>query len=217
MDPVPLTVACGPLALYLLWLGAINLRRRPLVMTGTLDVAALAAAVSGLMVVGPMNLFLPEAAGRRFGPLAWPLLLAFYALCVVLYVLVARPRLVIFNLSPEQLRQMLEGLARRLDSDARLAGDAVQLPQLGVQLHLEAAMAMRNVSLVATGDRQSHSGWKRLERELRTALAAVEVTSNPRGFTFLAFGLLLVGWPLVELLQTPSHVVAQQLRDMLRM
>jgi len=217
MDPVPLTLACGPLAVYLLWLGTVNLRRRPLVVTGTIDVAGLAAAVSGLVVVGPMNLFLPEAAGRRFGPLAWPLLLAFYGLCIVLYVLVARPRLVIFNVPPEQLRQMLEGLARRLDSDARLAGDAVQLPQLGVQLHLEAAMAMRNVSLVAMGDRQSHSGWKRLERELRVSLATVEVTPNPRGFTLLAVGLLLAGWPLVELVQTPSHAVAQQLRDMLRM
>jgi hypothetical protein len=205
------------LAVYLLWLGTVNLRRRPLVVTGTIDVAGLAAAVSGLVVVGPMNLFLPEAAGRRFGPLAWPLLLAFYGLCIVLYVLVARPRLVIFNVPPEQLRQMLEGLARRLDSDARLAGDAVQLPQLGVQLHLEAAMAMRNVSLVAMGDRQSHSGWKRLERELRVSLATVEVTPNPRGFTLLAVGLLLAGWPLVELVQTPSHAVAQQLRDMLRM
>lgn len=217
MDPVALTIALGPLAVYLLWLGAINLRRRALVVTGTVDVAWLAAAVSGLVVVGPMNLFLPEAAGRRFGPLAWPLLVAFYALCVVLYVLVARPRLVIFNLPPEQLRPLLESLVCRLDSEARAAGDAMQLPQLGVQLHLEAAMAMRNVSLVATGDRQSHSGWKRLERELRAALAAVEVAPNPRGFTLLAVGLVLVGWPLVELLSTPSHVVAQQLRDMLRM
>src|SRR6266496_1241859 len=125
MDPVSLTVACSPLAVYLFWLGIVNLRRRPLVMTGTVDVAALAAAVSGLVVIGPMNLFLPEAAGRRFGPLAWPLLLAFYALCVVLYVLVARPRLVIFNLPVEQLRPLLEQLARRLDGDARLAGDAM--------------------------------------------------------------------------------------------
>lgn len=217
MDPVPLAIACGPLALYLLWLGTINLRQHPRVMTGAWDLAILAAAVSGLMFVGPMNLFLPEAAGRRFGPFAWPLLLAFYALCVLLIVLLARPRLLVFNLPIEQFRPLLEQITSRLDSEARLAGDAVQLPQLTVQFHLDSAPGMRNLSLIATGDRQSHSGWKRLERELKTSLRSVEVPRNPRGFTFLTVGLLLAGWPLVQLLQTPSHLVAQQLRDMLRM
>ena len=87
MDPVPLAVASVPLALYLVSLGAINLRRRPFVATGALDIAALAAGLCGLVIVGPMNLFLPEAAAMRFGPLAWLLLLGFYGLCVLLYVL----------------------------------------------------------------------------------------------------------------------------------
>jgi hypothetical protein len=186
-------------------------------MTGPGDIAWLAWALSGLVIVGPMNLFLPAAAAVRFGPLAWFLLLGFYSLCVLLYLLVARPRLVIFNITLEQLRPLLEQTARRLDSDARLAGDALQLPQLAVQFHLDAVPAMRNVSLVATGDRQSYSGWKRLREELTAALRAVEVPRNPRGFTFLTCGLVLVGWPLVELLQTPAQAVAQQLRDILRM
>ena len=216
MDPVPLAVACVPLALYLVSLGAINLRRRPFVATGALDVAALAAGLCGLVIVGPMNLFLPEAAAMRFGPLAWLLLLGFYGLCVLLYVLLARPRLVVFNVAAEQLRPVLEVVTRKLDHDTRLAGDAVQMPQLTVQLHLDASPTMRNVSLVATGDSQSHSGWQRLQLELNAALHDVEVPRNPRGFTFLTLGLALIGWPLVQLVQMPSQLVAQQLRDMLR-
>src|SRR5262249_10575536 len=108
-------------------------------------------------------------------------------------------------------------LARRLDSDAQVAGDAVQLPQLSVQFHLETALAMRNVSLVATGDRQSYSGWKRLERELKAVLAGLEVKPNPPGFTFLTFGLIRLGWPLKMFPQTPAQVAPQQLRDLLRM
>ena len=150
----------------------INLRRRPVVTTGALDVAALAVAISGLLMIGPMNFFLPEAAGRRFGPYAWPLLMAFYALCVILYVLMARPRLVVFNLSAEQLRPILEALARRLDSETKSAGDALLLPQLGIQFHLDAAATMRNVSLVATGDRQSHSGWLRLAQRIENDIAS---------------------------------------------
>jgi hypothetical protein len=88
---------------------------------------------------------------------------------------------------------------------------------LAVQLHLDMTPNMRNVTLVATGDQQSQSGWNRLHRELARALREVEMLPNPRGFTFLTIGILLAGWPIVQLLQTPSHLVAQQLRDMLRM
>jgi hypothetical protein len=76
---------------------------------------------------------------------------------------------------------------------------------------------MRNISLVATGDQQSQSGWTRLQRELKKSLQGVEMLPTPRGFTFLTVGILLAGWPIVQLLQTPPNIVAQQLRDMLRM
>src|ERR1700690_1859528 len=192
MEAIPLAIAAAPLAVYLFALGLINLRRRPTVVSGSADIAMLAIAVFGLLVVGPMNLFLPAAAVVRFGPLAWLLLAAFYCLCVLMYVLVARPRLVIFNISPEQLRPLLEELARRLDSDVRVAGDGMFLPQLSVQFHVDAARPMRNVSLVSTGQQQSYSGWKRLQAELAAALQTVEVARNPRGFTFLAGSLVLV-------------------------
>ncbi len=186
MEAVPLAVAVGPLAIYLLALGLMNLRRRPTVIAGSADAAALAFAISGLVIVGPMNLFLPAAAVIRFGPFAWLLLLGCYGLCALLYILVARPRLVVFNISLDRFRSLLMPLAQRLDHDVQAAGDAVQMPQLSVQFHLDAAPAMRNVSLIATGNRQSYSGWKRLHRELAVALSEVEVRRNPRGFTLLA-------------------------------
>jgi hypothetical protein len=217
MEAVPLAIAAAPLAFYLFSLGVINLRRRPTVVYGYLDAAGLAFAASGFVFVGPMNLFLPASAAVRFGPLAWLLLLAFYGLCVLLYILVARPRLVIFNIPVEQFRPLVEQTVRRLDNDVRLAGDAVQLPQLSMQFHLDGTTAMRNVSIVATGDRQSYSGWKRLQEELARVMRTVEVPRNPRGFTFLACALALVGWPLLQLLQTPGPAVAEQLRDILRL
>ena len=174
-------------------------------------------AVSGLVVVGPINLFLPQGAVMRFGPLVWPLIGLFCALCVVLFLLVARPRLVIYNMTLEQLRPVVEQTVRQLDADARFAGDALQLPQLSVQFHLDAASALRNVSLIATGEHQSHSGWKRLEHALTAALDKIEVAPNPRGFTFLAIGLVMIGWPAIQLLQMPHNLVAQRLMEILRM
>jgi hypothetical protein len=128
----------------------------------------------------------------------------------------ARPRLVIFNFNMARVRTVLAEIVQRLDHEARVAGDAVQMPSIAVQFHLESSAAMRNVTLISTGDQQSHSGWKRLAAELSGALAKESVDRNPRGFTLLAVGLVLLGWPLAQLMQMPSQMVAQQLRDMLR-
>src|SRR6185369_1337584 len=122
--------------------GAINLRRRPTLLSGTLDVVLLALAVFGMIIVGPLNLFMPDAAAMRFGLSVWALLIAFYILCVTLYLLLARPRLVVFNISRDQLRSLAEQVAHRLDPEVRLAGDAMYLPHLDVQFHIESTSGM---------------------------------------------------------------------------
>src|SRR6185369_13654068 len=142
IDAVPLTVALVPLGLYLLFIGAINLRRRPTLVSGTLDIVLLALAVFGMIIVGPLNLFMPAAAAMRFGLSVWALLIAFYILCIVLYLLLARPRLVVFNISRDQLRSLAEQVAHRLDPEVRLAGDAMYLPHLDVQFHIESTSGM---------------------------------------------------------------------------
>ena len=85
----------------------------------------------------------------------------FYWLWVLLVVLVARPRLVVYNISTEELHPVLAEAAARLDPDSRWAGNSLALPNLGVQLHLESFDMMRNVSLVSSGSRQNLDGWRR--------------------------------------------------------
>jgi len=216
MDSVHLAVACTPLAIYLLWLGARNLLHRPAVTTGPRNLALLGFALSGFVVVGPMALFVPDAAAITFGAWVWLLLIVFYGLCITLWTLLARPRLIIFNATADLVRPILADVAARLDGDVRWAGDSLVLPQLGVQLHVEPYPAMRNVSLVAIGDRQSFTGWQRLERELRTAFRETEVSRNPRGFSFLAIGLVMASWPLYLMIRD-GDAVAQTLKEMLRM
>ena len=87
MDPVHLAVAFTPLAIYLLYLGVINLSRRPTVTTGVKNAGAMGLALVGFVAVGPMGLFVPDAAVFAFGPWLWLLLLAFYGLCVTLWIL----------------------------------------------------------------------------------------------------------------------------------
>jgi hypothetical protein len=215
IDALHLSIALVPLAVYLLLLGLINLSTRPFVTTGMRDVAALGMAISGFIVAGPMELFLPEAATNRFGGYVWLLLIAFYALCLTLIVLLMRPRLVIYNVNPDQLRAMLAEVVSELDSDARWAGDGLVLPRLGVQLHVELFGTMRNVQLVASGPRQSFTGWRRLELALAKVLHQTRAAPNPHGFTLMAVGVLLICLVTWRAMSDPTTIV-QGLDEMLR-
>ncbi len=215
VDALHLSIALGPLAVYLLLLGFINLSTRPFVTTGARDVGALGLAIAGLIVAGPMELFLPEAATHRFGGYVWLLLLAFYGLCLTLLVLLLRPRLVIYNVNPDQLRAVLAEVVTELDADARWAGDSLVLPKMGVQLHVELSRVTRNVQLVAAGQRQSFPGWKRLEIALAKVLHQTAASPNPFGFGMLAGGILLICLLTYRMVSDPATVV-QGLDEMLR-
>jgi hypothetical protein len=218
MDAFHLCLALGPVAVYLLLLGMLNLSRRPLLVSGTRDASALGLALSGLVIVGPLALFFPIGTANhmgRFGmELVWLLMLAMYGLCLVLVLLTLRPRLVIYNISADQLRPILAELVERLDSQARWAGDSLLLPALGVQLHLESVAWMRNVSLVSAGPHQDHAGWKRLENELTAALRQVEVPRNLAGVILLSFGACVAVVLGLAVAREPQ-VVARTLYDIL--
>jgi len=193
MDPLRLSLALGPLAIYLLLLGTINLSRRPLLVEGCRDAFALGLAVSGLVVIGPMELFFPFMAARSYYvAVVWSLLIGIYFLWLVLLVLMLRHRLVIYNISAEELRPILAQLMVELDPEARWAGDSAVLPNLGIQMRMELVSAMRNVSLIANS-RQETLGWRRLEQELGAVLRQVKVARNPRALVLILAALLLAG------------------------
>jgi hypothetical protein len=194
IDPLRLAIAIVPIAAYGLMLGLINLRRRPFLTSGGCDLSALGLAVSGLIFIGPMELLRPEAATRSFGNYIWIFLLLFYGLFVVLAVLVSRPRLVIYNISAEELHPILAEAASRLDPAARWAGDQLSLPGRGVHLHIDRFDLMRNVSLVSSGGRQNIDGWRLLARHMTRRLRTTRVKSNPRsaGFILLSIAMLTI-------------------------
>jgi hypothetical protein len=215
MDPLHLAVAFVPLALYLLGLGVVHLRRRPIVWSGTLDTTLLAAAVAGFVIVGPMELFMPDSLPLP-GGYVWLLMLSVYTLSVTLWNLLARPRLVVFHLSAEQLRPLLAEVVRRMDSQAGSTGDCFLLPQIGVQFHIEYYPPLRNVCLAAIGDRQSFSGWRRLQAELATALRRIKIADGRQGYGLIAVGLLMIVAPLCLLIGMGGAAVEQKFRDLLR-
>ncbi len=194
IDPFRLAIAVIPLAAYLLVIGLLNARRRPFLTSGGCDLTALGLSISGLLFVGPMELFRPESATRSFGNYIWLFLLFFYWLGLLLSVLLARPRLVVYNISAEELHPMLAQMAAQLDQSARWAGNQLSMPTIGVHLHIDRLDLMRNVSLVSSGGRQSIEGWRRVSRELSIALVKVRVKVNPRaiGFVLLSATLMTI-------------------------
>lgn len=205
-DPLRLSIALVPLASYLALLGLLNARRRPFLTTGGNDLATLGAACSGLVVVGPIELFRPEAASAQFGGYVWLFLLAFYWLWVWLAVLMARPRLAIYNVSGAELRPALSESARRIDAQARWTGDSLFLPTLRLHLHVEPFEAMRHVSLVSIGGDQSLDGWKLLASELREELRKMQVSRNPRALGLTIASASLLALSVTHLVRRPTQV-----------
>lgn len=216
IDPFQTCLAFGPLAVYLLTVAAFNLRRRPTVLSGMGDMALVALALVGLVMVGPMELCFPESAALYLlGPWVWLLLLSLYGLCVVLVLLVMRPRVVVYNVSIEELRRVLAEVVGQLDAEARWAGDSLCLPRLGIQLHLDAVAHMRNVSLVANGPRQDYLGWFKLRRGLAAALAKSRVGRNYRSLTLGLAGLAILAL-LACLVHHNPEAALQAMHEMFR-
>src|SRR6185436_21146456 len=96
-----------------------------------------------------------------------------------LIVLLQRPRIVVYNATPDQLRAALADVISQLDKEARIAGESVCLPNLGVQMHVEPLPALKNVQLKSSGPLQSYQGWREVELALRAALRESRGTANP--------------------------------------
>jgi hypothetical protein len=215
MDTFSACVAFGPLAIYLVLLGAINVGRRPLVVSGTRETLSLGLALAGLVIVGPMQLFMPEHAATRFGELVWLLMIGFYLLCLTLIVMLSRPRLVVYNITAQELRLALDAAARRVDAEAMWSGKNLGLPLARVHLHVESFPPLGNVALLSTGDEQSPSGWRRLEASLRETLRSAAGAAGAHGFWMLVCGVMTLV-ALAFWVADDPQTIAQGIERMLR-
>ena len=178
---VPLWAAILPAAAYLLTLAGLHLRRRPAVVAGSSDLLLLSAGTAGLVVAGPLALLQPVVGGTAWAAL---MLLLAAGLLLAALLLAARPRLVVYNITLEQLRPVVAEIVAALDPTARWAGETVALPGRGIQVHLDGRGGMRSVSVVALGGRTSAEGWGEFSRRLRQAIRGLRVRPSPWAAVF---------------------------------
>ncbi|MEO1496466.1 MAG: hypothetical protein AAFV43_04875 [Planctomycetota bacterium] len=206
MDPFRLAIIATPVAAYLMLLGLINMSRRPLVVSGPADGAALGVALTGMALVGPIALLRPDDATVTFGAWVWVLLLALYWLVVALVVMLGRPRLVVYNATGAEIRSALSEAARQLDPEARWAGDSLCLPKLRVQLYLDTFLGLRNTTLVASSPEQDLAGWRKLGRAMTRAARSIETGRNPSATWMIAAGAALLLAAIGSLASDPVGV-----------
>jgi hypothetical protein len=215
MDPLRGCLALGPLGLYLLTLAVLNLRPRPTLISGPRDTAALVIGLAGLVLVGPIELLLPQRALTVFAIGAWLAALACYGLAACLVVLFARRRLVIYNLPPSVGRPVVLDVIAGLDPHSRQAGSTMVSPRLEIELRIDEAPWLCNLSLVSQRGDDDPAGWQRLEAALAARVRELKVGPNFCGTWLLTASMAMlawVGWQVV----TQPEAIQRSFWEMLR-
>ena len=146
----------------------------------------------------------------------WLFLLVFYWLWVWLAVLVARPRLVVYNISAEELRPVLAEAAREVDPQARWAGDSLVAAHAGrVAAHgVVRDHAARVAQVAAAASRTSPAGGSS-RPSCATSWRTLRVGRNPRvARASRSRRSALIAVSIVHMLNDPQQV-AQAVQEML--
>lgn len=186
-EPYAATIAFTPLILYVLALSIIRIGGLVWVTTGTRDLAAVLFAISGLVVIGPLELFFPNATAALLGPWVWIPLLLLYFLFACLVVLNSRPKLVVYGRMLEDVYPAMVRAARALDASA-IENDKqlqVHLPALTVHLRLDLARGTDCSSVVAFEPTLPFAFWRQFAKHLRAELRPTPPPYPRRGWAML--------------------------------
>ena len=188
--------ALTPCSLYLLFLGIINLSQKTRMLTGRQDLIALSFGVSGLVIVGPLQVLLPQAGIIRFGIHVWYPLVVLYIFGVLWLVILSRARLVLYNVNQDDFAGILSHLMEREEWTDLRHGNVVQISELGIQFEILPVVPMKNITLRATHTEQSTAGWQGLHQSLQKELESHHSLRNGLGWIYIASGLMIatVGW-----------------------
>lgn len=216
LDPLRTAIALIPLGCFFALWALLQWGRYPRLIDGWRETAALGVACAGLVLVGPLELFLPYAASVRFGGWVWALLAGLYFLAIVLVVNGQRRRVVVLNAPREPVIECIAAAAHALDPGTLRAGETWVLPGLGLELRIEVYRPLRSLTITAWGDEPPRAAWRAFARELRRELARCPVGPSPQSAMLFATALAMLSLSAWQLVEHPAQV-AQSFRDLLRM
>ncbi len=189
-------LALLPLIGYLLLLSSIRISGRALITTASRDIAALGVAISGLVAIGPAELFFPGTAAAVFGPWVWFAIATLYALCLALLAITSTPKLVIYGRTVDQTFEPLVRAAQKLDPSA--VGDdtkaQISMPNAGIQLRVEGQPGSDCSQVFSFEPNLSPTFWSRLQGNLRSEFAKETVPRNLRGLGMLSVAFAMIAF-----------------------
>ncbi len=209
MPSVHFAIAAIPVAVYFILVGGLRLRTRPLVTTGWRDTLTLGIAASGLIAIGPMQLFFPAQAAARWHAWVWLALFVLYALGLLMLLLSCKPRMVAYGMDGEQFVEALLRAARQVDEQAHWQGEVLTLPTAAMQLALEPSGTWRVHQVVHVGFLRNLQDWVQLERAFVIAAKGVSCPRSNAGWPFVLLGLLLLAAAIVPLVNDPNQGLVQ--------
>jgi hypothetical protein len=193
LDLLRFAFALLPLAAYTNVLGLLRLRSCPTVVGGAMDFVLLGLAASGLMAIGPIELFFPRAAYALLGGWVWVILLALYFFVILLIALNTSPKLVVYGLDAAELKFAIRELLSEHQLSSEWLGDVVQIPELGVRAYIERAGRASISQIHSNGRDQNLTGWLSLERLLVQKLSKQRIDQRKQATALLLTSFLLFG------------------------
>ena len=196
-----------PIGTYLTVLGLLHTVGRPLVTTGVRDYLALAIALSGLVITGPIDYILHYRMLPDFLVHSHWIGLGLYLLLVAALLPRSHEKLIIYNSSePSVVGAIRTFLGQSGLTFQELPGGWV-LPERGVSLELDSFPAFRNVTLRFHGMRDREF-FRKLHDELVELLAATRTGWSAVGLCLAAAGGMLLAFPVWILARDPENIVA---------
>lgn len=208
-EPFPALLAFTPLILYLFALAILRIGGFVWVTTGVRDFTLVLAAISGMIVIGPMELFFPNATASLLGVWVWIPLLSLYLLFACLLLLGTSKKLVVYGRTAEQVYPALVQAASKLDSGAIENREQLQvhLPSLQAHFRLEVAPGYDCLSVLSFEAMLPPSVWKALQRELRLQLRNTPPPRPRRGWVMFAIASMMTFYLVRYVSSNPALLV----------
>ena len=183
-------LALFPLAVYFFLLGAFHFRRTPTVLSGEQDFMLLAGGLFGLMTFGPGRLLIPLNILTFWHIFAWGFWTLFYFLLAYMVTQYRRHRkTVIYHCPIPVFVPKLFELGCRFDPAARLDGNVLFLPGLGVQCTINGDLYGGHIILLETGSFQDRLRWLQFQRGVRSLCRTLPIPTFLPGNALFFTGL----------------------------